>query len=738
LGGVSGSGPAGGASGAGGGGGASSAGAGGGASAAGAPAAGLGALAGRLPNGGASLLNRLAEGSPLPVHDHLTPSTGGAIDYLRTQWGTDHLAAPDPHAQYLQQSEADLLYAPIGSGGGATDVTITTDASLSSVESPANTFALAARRSATAGNSLALNADGLFVPDFLTQAEGDARYPLAGATDPYPQYATDADLTAHAAAADPHPVYLTEPEGDARYLPLSYTPPPADVTVTGDSGVGVTESPPNTFALATRVSADANNTIELRPTGLYAAAGAIPPEYLTVSEADTLYVSLTGDTVTGALVLQGATSATTVLQGKLAADTQPRFRADASGKLEWGPGGATAPDWALTRVATGLSLRGALLAAPSSTYDLGAATGAWDSIYGNRLEVVNSSGYVRIGASAQAAAGAVRLRNAAAVAWRNAANGGDLTLAADASDRLAYSGTTLMLAGDTAATLQRTGAGALRVDTNLGVGVAPTSALMVQGEVVSQGGVGGYKFVSRSNADFYQWYADAAGAYLYASSGSRGLVGVSRTGTLTLTPDAGQTALVANGSAVITPVAGSGALTVDVHVGSPRLTTSAGTNLAVAAAAGIVYPSSHNNTSLGAASNAWTTVYATNGAIQPSAAAVKEAITPLDPAAALAAVLATDPVVFDYKPPERTAEWYDLPDDPEQAEAVLHQRLTSAPLEAAARHQAGFVLQDATGQYQTDPLFETGEGQSNAANSVGVLLAAIHALAARLTALEGA
>ena len=145
-----------------------------------------------------------------------------------------------------------------------------------------------------------------------------------------------------------------------------------------------------------------------------------------------------------------------------------------------------------------------------------------------------------------------------------------------------------------------------------------------------------------------------------------------------------------------------------------------------------VSPGTDNALSSGASGTRWTTLYAVAGAINTSSADMKQAITPLDPAAALAAVLATDPVVFDYRPPERDATYYELPDDPEQAEAVLYQRLTSAPLEAAARHQAGFVL--ASPDYATDPLFETGAGQSNAANSVGVILAALHAIDARLSA----
>lgn len=241
-------------------------------------------------------------------------------------------------------------------------------------------------------------------------------------------------------------------------------------------------------------------------------------------------------------------------------------------------------------------------------------------------------------------------------------------------------------------------------------------------------------------------------------------------GTLTLSPAAGQSALamltgggatiwylapLAAGLQVIQSAVGpraqispQGTLTLTPDAGQPSVTTSPGLNLVLAAggSSNVVVdppgnffaPNRDNAIGNGVGSLRWTAVYAVAGAINTSSREAKQDITPLDPAAALAAVLNTDPVVFDYKPPERDATYYELPDDPEQAEAVLYQRLTSSPLEEAARHQAGFVLQDATGQYQTDPLFETGEGQSNAANSVGVILAAIHALSSRLDALEGA
>jgi hypothetical protein len=59
-----------------------------------------------------------------------------------------------------------------GGGGGTTDVTITTDASLTATESPANTFALAARLSPDAGNALSLHANGLYSTDTGTGGGG--------------------------------------------------------------------------------------------------------------------------------------------------------------------------------------------------------------------------------------------------------------------------------------------------------------------------------------------------------------------------------------------------------------------------------------------------------------------------------------------------------------------------------------------------------------------------------------
>src|SRR5262245_8480345 len=60
---------------------------------------------GARANGGASVFGRLVRGVLLE-HDHLPPSTGGEIDYLRTQWGADHTDPEgDPHPQYVTAAE---------------------------------------------------------------------------------------------------------------------------------------------------------------------------------------------------------------------------------------------------------------------------------------------------------------------------------------------------------------------------------------------------------------------------------------------------------------------------------------------------------------------------------------------------------------------------------------------------------------------------------------------------------
>ena len=101
-----------------------------------------------------------------------------------------------------------------------------------------------------------------------------------------------------------------------------------DVSLTGDAGIGVTEPTPDAFVLATRVSADAGNALELRPDGLYSTdttGGAAP------------VVSVNGET--GAVVLDAAdVGALTQAAGdarylQLSARAHDHTTADGSGVL---------------------------------------------------------------------------------------------------------------------------------------------------------------------------------------------------------------------------------------------------------------------------------------------------------------------------------------------------------------------------------------------------------------------
>jgi len=332
---------------------------------------------------------------------------------------------------------------------------------------------------------------------------------------------------------------------------------------------------------------------------------------------------------------------------------------------------------------------------------------------------------------------------------------GPVTMQADAiiRDALHFGEQGTALAPD--ATLSRTGAGALRVDTHLGVGVNP-SAWEASWRTVGVGAMGSlaghtsYQATAlthnaRLATDGHWTYltnnqaqqitmTDGGIKFATAPAGTGWVTAfdtpkavIAPTGTLTLSPDGGASALVAN-------VAGGGQLFVADGIlsgGAARLYASH--HLELQPAGGMVLPGAANSYALGAAGTPWSVVYATNGTIQPSSAAVKQAIAPLDPGEAMAAVRTTEPVTFTYTappPPPASQQRYRRPppvrfDWKRERDAQI-----ARPLMAAARQQAGFVAEQAA------PLFLTGEGQANASNTAGVLLAALKDVDTRLTALE--
>ena len=142
---------------------------------------------------------------------------------------------------------------------------------------------------------------------------------------------------------------------------------------------------------------------------------------------------------------------------------------------------------------------------------------------------------------------------------------------------------------------------------------------------------------------------------------------VANNGAVTVTPDAAATALSVGG-AIVSP-AGVHLTLLTRAAGELRL--GEGTTTKIGYFSNMWFPYTDNQVSLGGGVNRYTTLFAVAGTINTSSRDAKEGITPLDPARAMEAVRSTEAVTFDYKAPERGPEWYDLPDDPEQAEAVL-------------------------------------------------------------------
>ena len=666
---------------------------------------------------------------------------------------TVHLADPNGHPVYLTQTEADALYAPIGGGGGsgmASDALWDAKGDLA-VGSGANT-----------GARLAPGTDGQVLTLDAAQALGVKwAAPAGGGGGDFVELAGDTmtgTLTFNGAAVS---------AGGAVVV---------DASVAGtDRRVYGAGSP--TFAPSTG-GASFDELGVAFSVSTAATLVAVRWYRLSTGQATPTAARLWDSTATGAAVWSAATPAawTDTAVGwkehRLAAGTGPALVAGRTYALSYGGGsvGSNTSQAAYTPAPEApLAFGSHVLASSVGLYPATTGTTAWGID-----PVVQASG----GGSPPAQSGAVRLPNAAegTLAWRNAGNTADLPLTVNTSNALTFNGSPLLTQavadplylspteGD-AVYLKLTGG---TLSGNLGVGVAPPAwaasqrALNMGQSVALWGGAANVGGALGDNTyyDGTNFRAVVAGAASYAlvANGAVHVVTapsvaagaaqtfttrlqVAQNGTVTLTPEAGQAALATPGTAGNWSLghASGGApannfgLTappgwVAWRVDSVAPATTFGTT---------VLPGADNALSCGVVPGGrWTYVASVAGALNTSLAEAKQAITPLSPEDALAAVRATDPVLFDYKPPERGPEWYELPDDPEQAAQVLEQRMRAAPLEEGARHQAGVVLNHGT--YRTDPLFVTGDGQTNASNSFGVLLAALKNLDQRLSALEGA
>jgi len=349
-------------------------------------------------------------------------------------------------------------------------------------------------------------------------------------------------------------------------------------------------------------------------------------------------------------------------------------------------------------------------------------------------------------------------------------------------------------------TLQRTGVGALRVDTNLGVGVNPAAwasgfRSLALGQTASLWGAAAAQGAGHADNTYYDgtnFRSLVAGGggylsfngnilqYLNAPSVAAGAVQtfttrltLAQTGTLTLTPDAGQYSLITTGDinmqgtrlniGVASAASGQGGsilirddtsagrwimgipgsaaakdwflydfakgtrMLVNGTTGTLTLTPDAGQR-AISTTdpvwtgslfpGGSITPYPDNNGICGGPSNRWVAVYAVNGTIQTSSLDMKENVRSLDPALALEAVRTTDVILFNYKQPP--------PPEPVEGAEVVEPLANPA----AAFEHAGY---DAA---TTDPLLVMDDQSVNAQNTATVVLCALQELLRRVAALE--
>ena len=264
----------------------------------------------------------LGEGGDLVAHTHLDLATGGVIDYLRTQWGTDHLAHANPHPLYALDTDL-AAYSPTSHNHAALyeplDSAYTKSESDGRYATPANVS------TAITNHEAAANPHSVYTTDAEVAAAVAAHVALA---DPHSQYATDADLAGYSPAAHNHNALYepldsayTKAESDGRYAtPASvtsalaaYVPLAGGSVMTGPLGPTTTNTRDlGTTALRWRklwgVDIESTNTPTVGGVALptFTTADA---RYLQSATAATTYVPLAGGSVLTGLLGPTTTNA---------------------------------------------------------------------------------------------------------------------------------------------------------------------------------------------------------------------------------------------------------------------------------------------------------------------------------------------------------------------------------------------------------------------------------------------
>ena len=225
-------------------------------------------------------------------------------------------------------------------------------------------------------------------PEYLTEDEAAALFvPLTHLADanPHVQYLqqpavqalVDAALAAHVAQADPHQTYLNVARGDARYLPITYSPPPADLS-------NYYTKAQADAAFLTQDEGDALFLTQDEGDLRYLPVTYVPPPSgITQADADLRYVNVAGDTMTGDLLLQKLTPKVAF---RNAGDTQDALWLTNSG-LYGGSGAAPGYDVQFARYGPSEWLVGGTLR-PGGGYNLGASSIRWAKLWAQNADVL--------------------------------------------------------------------------------------------------------------------------------------------------------------------------------------------------------------------------------------------------------------------------------------------------------------------------------------------------------------
>jgi len=476
-------------------------------------------------------------------------------------------------------------------------------------------------------------------------------------------------------------ILLTQDEGDLRYLPISYTPPPTDLSnywtkAQADGRYEPIDTMYTKGESDARYYTQAQSDARFQPVGSYS---------LTSHNHDAAYVNATGDTMTGALILT---------------PTNPNYALDVTGNV---------------MIKTGYGIH---FANPAQTLSHGWATDA-SNLFKHLVNGAATGTYLATG-------GDLYVKGAVNIV-PGAENLSGEWLYNNGGARSGFCG----LEGDytTWRVYGNIGTPGNRLSINLSTGyVLIPGGLGVSGDITTTGAYVGNGSVLTLNATG-NIQLNPAGTYIHPPSNNTinlGHPGLNWVYVWTYNVNSpGGAQLGINGGFHLILTASNGGWIYHRSTGHTFFDGSQGA---------VVAPEIDNKLILGGTGNRWVYVAAVQGSINTSAAIYKKNFTPLDPVACTQAVLETDWLSFDYLPPP--------PPEPEEGEtpqeriATLGEYTKAQEKDAFIRRQNGYVLGHPT--HKTHNLFGLADREhASPSADLGILACALQAALKRIAALEG-